>query len=77
MPAQTRIATYLNRGGWFATPLILGSGGGFVNPDFSTSPVQAVLMGFLYQGTGTSLSAHSSQHDAKRRLAAQNAENAL
>ena len=31
--------------------LILG--GGFVNPDFSTSPVQAVLFSFLSLGTGT------------------------
>ncbi len=27
----------------------------FVNPDFSTSPVQAVLTRSLYLGTGTSL----------------------
>ncbi len=31
----------------------------YVNPVFSTSPVQAVLMGFLYEGTGTRLLANS------------------
>lgn len=44
----------LNRGGWFATSPILDSGEGFVNPDFSTGPVQGVPTRFLYLRTGTS-----------------------
>jgi hypothetical protein len=34
----------------------------FVNPDFSTSPVQAVLTRSLYLGTGTSLSESFPAH---------------
>lgn len=49
--------TNLNRVGWFATKPILVSGEGFVNPDFSTSPVQAVRTSFLYVRTGTRLPA--------------------
>lgn len=45
----------MNRGGWFATLPMLVLEKVFVNPDFSTSPVQALPTSLLYQGTGTPL----------------------